>query len=101
MQPGTQIIYIPSHAKGDSTHKDCEEGFVVSIAESSLKAWCRFWCNSNPEELRTKANSEFTPLKRLIVQDTRPQQVITNVCRRYGISLEPAFYPEPEEKIYT
>jgi len=27
---GTQILYVPTHTKGDATHPDCEQGFVTS-----------------------------------------------------------------------
>lgn len=30
---GDKVIYIPSHAKGDLTHKDCEKGIVTSLGE--------------------------------------------------------------------
>lgn len=29
--PGDLVRYIPSHANGDPTHKDCENGIVSSV----------------------------------------------------------------------
>jgi hypothetical protein len=72
LQPGIQIIYVPLHAQGDTQHPDCEAGFVTSVRETV--AFCRYWSKHTPGELRTKANSEATPLEYLVVQDTVPQE---------------------------
>lgn len=33
--PGDRVIYIPGHARGDRTHKDCEWGTVSSIGRAN------------------------------------------------------------------
>lgn len=71
---GTQIIYVPAHANGNSWHYDCERGFITSVA--SLGAFCRYWSKVTPGELRTKSNSELTPFNRLIIKDTVPQEQV-------------------------
>lgn len=73
LQSGTQIIYVPDHAEGDAEHPDCEQGFVTSVRGDM--AFCRYWSNAH-EGLRTLANSEATPIRNLVVRDTRPQHVI-------------------------
>ena len=57
MKLGTQIIYVPSHAEGDTNHPDCEFGFVTST--TTLGAYCRYWRKGEPGVLRTRANSAF------------------------------------------
>ena len=74
MKPGTQVVYVPMHADGDENHPDCEAGFVTSIRGEA--AFCRYWSKHYPGELRTKANSELTPLNCLVIQDTRPQDKV-------------------------
>lgn len=32
-QPGENVLYVPLHAKGDTSHKDCERGVVVLTNE--------------------------------------------------------------------
>jgi hypothetical protein len=71
MKRGTQIIYVPMHTEGNLDHPDCEPGFVTSVREDF--AFCRYWSKHSPGELRTKANSEGTPLDCLVVKDTVPQ----------------------------
>ena len=74
LEPYTQVIYVPMHAEGDVEHPDCEAGFVTSVRGGT--AWCRYWSKHHPDELRTKANSEATPVDSLIVKDTRPQSEV-------------------------
>ena len=74
MNPGTQIIYVPTHANGNPDHPDCEQGFVTSVRNNM--AFCRFWSKDDPGQLRTKSNSEATPIGLIIEQDTRPQAVV-------------------------
>jgi hypothetical protein len=58
--PGTQIVYIPLHAKGDIDHKDSLRGFVTS--KNNTFVFCRFWKKDSHGfpimELRNKLNSE-------------------------------------------
>ena len=73
MKRGTQIAYIPDHANGDLDHPDVEAGFVTSWREGDQAAYCRYWSKVNPDELRTKANSELTPCRYLEEIDSCPQ----------------------------
>lgn len=72
---GTQILYVPMHAHGDTNHPDVEAGFVTSVRGDV--AFCRYWSKYAPGELRTKANSEATPLAAIVVRDTVPQHQVT------------------------
>lgn len=71
LKRGTQIIYVPTHAEGDIKHSDSERGFVTS--SNSLVVFCRYWSRQVVGELRTKMNSESTPIENLVVQNTVPQ----------------------------
>lgn len=77
IQRGTQIAYIPVHAEGDIAHTDVEFGFVTSVRGSI--AFCRYW--NKLGILRTKANSEATPLSRIIPHDSYPQSKIDALLR--------------------
>lgn len=87
LKPGTQIIYVPSHADGPD-HKDAEEGFVTSVRDEV--AFCRYW-NKDGNELRTVANSKATPFDMIIIKDTQEQskvdkmlELIKSDAVRYG-----------------
>lgn len=71
LKRGTQIIYVPAHADGSIGHRDSERGFVTSVL--IYNAFCRYWSKILPGELRTKSNSELTPVERLVIKDTVPQ----------------------------
>lgn len=73
LRPGTQVIYAPSHAEGDETHPDCEEGFVTSYNDEFV--FCRFW-RGHTNELRTRTNSEACHPRHLLIKDTRSQVVV-------------------------
>lgn len=81
LKRGTQIIYVPSHAKGDCEHPDAETGFVTSVRGSD--AFCRYWSKWHPGELRTKANSELTPTQHLIPHDSVPQEQVEAALEEY------------------
>lgn len=81
LERGTQIIYVPNHADGDVSHPDCEAGFVTSACATT--AFCRYWYRSYPGELRTKANSENTPIDNLVIQDTVPQSRVEQALKEY------------------
>ncbi|MBD3260428.1 MAG: hypothetical protein GF334_01900 [Candidatus Altiarchaeales archaeon] len=81
MQLGTQIIYVPMHADGDINHPDCEAGFVTSVRGDTV--FCRYWSKYHPNELRTKANNEGTPLSRIVEKDTVPQRQVEDAIRDY------------------
>ena len=36
-----KVLYIPNHAHGDSSHKDCERGVVTSL-RSDYGIWIRY-----------------------------------------------------------
>ncbi|HEC66840.1 MAG TPA: hypothetical protein ENI23_16315 [bacterium] len=78
LKPGTQIIYVPSHADGPY-HKDAEPGFVTSVTEHN--AFCRYWNKHCPDLLRTTANSEGTPFDRIFIIDTRKQSLVNKIMR--------------------
>lgn len=81
LKPGDQIIYIPTHAKGDKNHPDCELGFVTSIPLDSKSAFCRYWSKYDSDALRTTANSEATPMDMLQLHKTKPLQVIVEMMK--------------------
>ena len=82
MKNGTQIIYFPPHVEfGDETHPATEFGFVYGQKQNDA-IFCRYWSNLFPQELRTKANGELTPLHRIMVKDTRNQQLIWKEIRK-------------------
>lgn len=87
MKPGTQIIYVPTHAGGDIHHPDCEAGFVAHETILPGNAiFCRYWANgSAPRRLRTLANSEATPIEYLVIRDTVPFQDIEVAMVKCGI----------------
>lgn len=53
---GDTVIYVPTHAHGDTTHPDCEHGFVTSVSERTGTVFCKFY--NKDGTLRTVANSE-------------------------------------------
>jgi hypothetical protein len=75
VNPGTQIILVPSHADGNVEHEDCEVGFVTSVSPSGT-VFCRFWSKRNPGMLRTVANSEGCSPDDLIAKDTTLQTIV-------------------------
>jgi hypothetical protein len=74
---GDQIVYIPQHAKGDPGHADCEHGFISCIDDDGA-IYCRYFSKTNIGILRTRANSEATPLGGLIHSPASliPQEVV-------------------------
>lgn len=77
---GTQVVYVPAHVDlDDVSHPDVEDGFVTSMSVRGDVAFCRFWHRDGPpDRLRTIANSEATPIERLVVRDTRPQEWVNH-----------------------
>ena len=85
MKPGTQIIYIPTHAEGDEDHPDADAGFVTSMRDDDF-AWCRYWSMHYPGVLRTKANSELTDITQLVERQTVPQHTVYALIEElYGL----------------
>ena len=82
LKPGTQIIYVPMHIPiSYINHPDAEPGFVYSKCTVKEHTFCRYWSKTHPNELRTKANSEATPKWRLVIKDTRPQELIEKTIK--------------------
>lgn len=84
VEKGTQIAYIPTHAGGDIDHKDVEFGFVTSVKPELDIAYCRYWSKYSPGELRTKANSEGTPLNCLVEHIFVEQAVVDRLATELG-----------------
>lgn len=77
IERGTQIAYIPRHAKGDINHPGVEFGFVTT--KMSYGAFCRFW-NKDGKSLRTTANSELVgEFSLLTIHISHPQEEIKNL----------------------
>ena len=82
MKKGTQIIYVPMHIPIKSiSHPHAEPGFVYGKCANKEHIFCRYWSKSDPDQLRTKANSEATPIWRLVVKDTRPQELVDRAIK--------------------
>lgn len=81
LKRGTQIIYVPTHAEGIPDHPDREPGFVTSVRGDH--AFCRYWSKYTPGDLRTKANSESTPINCLRIEDTVPQRKVEETMLLY------------------
>jgi len=76
---GLQIIYMPMHISiYGIDNPEAEPGFIYSKQKihNAEFIFCRYWSKSDPHELRTKANSEATPIWRLVIKNTRPQELI-------------------------
>ncbi len=80
---GIQIVYVPDHAGQDVNHLDSEPGFIVSI-QGRWSAFCRYWLKPNLTELRTKSNSEMTPLDRIFIHSTVPQKQVELALEEIG-----------------
>ena len=81
MKIGTQIVYIPMHiCIKNVDHEDNEEGFVFG-KEKNGSIPCRYWSKFYPDQLRTKANSEMTPMWRIVKKDTRPQGMVNKAIK--------------------
>lgn len=79
---GLQIIYVPIHILiTNVTHPDAESGFIYSKCLQDGLIFCRYWSKINLNELRTKANSEATPIWRLVIKDTRPQELVQKAIK--------------------
>ena len=80
MEPGTQIAYVPLHAKGDLADPDVEYGFVTS--ERGDVHFCRYWQRGSPGILRTVANSEATPTEMLVQHNRIPQDIVDQALKK-------------------
>lgn len=97
--PGTQVLYVPTHASADVTHKDVEAGFITSLRVGVDKpfAFVRyFWGPKRAEheyDLRTKNNGEATDLWHLVLRQHRDQTRINEMTRK--VLMEANLYWEP------
>jgi len=81
MQPGTQIAYIPPHAD-NVNHPDVEFGFITSTRAPDGQVFCRYWQKKKLGTLRTIANSELTPLCRLVRYDSVMQATVNRLLEK-------------------
>lgn len=79
-RPGEQIAYIPLHADGDIEHPDVEFGFVTSQRGDTV--FCRYW-RGDLLDLRTKANSEGTPVEMVVRHEIVPQMRVESAIEAY------------------
>lgn len=86
LPPGTQIAYVPAHAKGDLKHPDVDYGFVQE--DRGDTCLCRFWRKSRGKhqlgDLRTTANAESAAKRDLVLHEHYDQKVINNFLRVRG-----------------
>lgn len=97
---GTQVVYVPYHAGDNLQHPSCEFGFVLGVSsttnEYTLQPYAdvRYW-RGTTNELRTRANSERTPLDRLFEPlpfQKRPQWMIDLLIERIESGQPPDLY---------
>lgn len=46
VEPGNHyldlVTYVPAHVKGNAGHKDCEQGVIIEIGETTIKVlYCK------------------------------------------------------------
>ena len=98
MKPGTQIVYVPNHEM--KSYKESgitnfgypngsQPGFVASESRVDGSVFCRYWLITHTKEvlehdLRTTANSELTPIRNLVIQDTVPQEIVDRLMQELG-----------------
>ncbi len=81
LKRGMQIVYVPSHAEGDTKHRDAEQGFVTSVVGDN--AFCRYWSKFEGGQLRTKSCGELTSISNLLIQDSVPQIEVEAALRMW------------------
>ena len=77
---GDQVAYIPTHAEGNIDHPDVEFGFVTYARDDTI--FCRYWRRRELGVLRTRANSEGTPINNLVHHQSVMQGRIDNSLTR-------------------
>lgn len=82
---GTQIALVPDYAYGDTSHKDVKFGFVSKHDTRTNNVYCRFWSLTDPNDLRTKANSECCDFRNIQLHDSKPQSLVDEMIEKYGI----------------
>jgi hypothetical protein len=82
---GTQIAYIPGHAKVQISHPDVQFGFVTSKTVNG--AFCRYF-RKDGQALRTTANSELTPWGYLVLCNHHTEGEIERILDGIDKELE-------------
>ena len=86
---GTQILYVPTHAKGDISHPDVQHGFVMEDRSDIDCCRCRYWIKGKEgKELRTKTNSELTPIPNIVQRSSTEHYVVSEFIRRIENELD-------------
>lgn len=87
---GKQIVYVPSHIIEEYASREAipesilsdravEYGFIFSYSSDIDLLFCRYWLAGKVGvELKTKANSELTPMRNLFEYDSVAPQIIDN-----------------------
>ena len=87
MNSRTQVVLIPPHVAGDISNPDCEYGFVTKMHSNGKDAYCRYWSRNKVGQLRTKANSELTPLSMLVPCESVMPERVEYVIKKYKIEV--------------
>jgi hypothetical protein len=93
MKQGTQIAYVPPHAKGDLYHISVQFGFVIREAHCGDRDahLCRYWLRGYEGiQLRTTANSELTPTTHLVEHQSVGQSVVDSWLVELGYAVSHA-----------
>ena len=98
-EPKTQVMYIPTHARGIPNHPDIEYGFVTSTKQAAdcTIVWCRFWYKVEmgvEPYLRTKSCSESVSDHYLQLKHMVPSEVVEKAWRMY---VEPTIVPKESD----
>lgn len=83
LKKGTQIVYMPYHVSNDTTHSDCEFGFVTSVKDTTV--FCRFWSAFELGDLRNKSNSEGIDRTFIKEHMTTSQAKVDKMIEKYNI----------------
>lgn len=98
LKRGQQIMYVPEHLKERflknkplkmDNLSGLQPGFVTSTVDSDdpiFWVFCRFWIVENGEainELRTKANSEITPIDNVFPVEIVDQEWVEAALKEY------------------
>lgn len=73
MTPGTQFVYAPAHANGNTDHPDCLRGFVAG-PQMGRSVMVFFWREIGVS-VRT-AYPQLTDVDRLVIADSCEQGLV-------------------------
>lgn len=94
---GKQVIYTPPHLKNSTREFKypfaSQPGFISSVPKYDIKGvdfvFVRYWLldkDGKPvKDLRTKANSEATPIDCIEVEDVVPQEWVDWAMEEYEV----------------